>query len=147
MAKQQVIDGVAVAAQILSRFPADEQERAVAAIRAEAPAVAQKLTRKIESFKSVGQLKKQQLQTLLHEVPARDLAISMKTADPVMKSLIVENVSETKRQVVEDDFSSLPPMRVSDVEAAQARILRRLEELYPDEVEAQAIKRFKSRLA
>lgn len=147
MAKQHQIDGVAVAAQILSRFPADEQARAVAAIQSEAPAVAQKLTKKIESFKAVGQLKKKQLQTLLHEVPARDLAISLKTADSATKSLIVENVSETKRQVVEDDLSALPPMRVSDVEAAQARILRRLEELYPEEAEAQAIKRFRSRLA
>jgi flagellar motor switch protein FliG len=147
MARQEVIDGPGVAAKILSRFPPEEREHLVAAIRAEAPKVAAILERRIVDFTKVERIPTSALQNLLREVPHRDIAISLKTAEEPVRQRILENVSETKLEMVKEDISHLPPMEVSDVEAAQARILRRLEELYPDESGATERKRLRSRLA
>ena len=147
MARQEVIDGPGVAAKILSRFPAEERDQLVAAIRAEAPKVAATLERRIVDFTKVDRIPASALQNLLREVPHRDIAISLKTAEEPVRQRILENVSETKLEMVKEDISLLPPMEVTDVEAAQARILKRLEELYPDESGASEQKRLRSRLA
>ena len=147
MARQEVIDGPGVAAQILSRIPTDEREHLVAAIRAQAPKVAARLERRIIDFTKVERLPAPDLQNLLRKVPHRDIAISLKTAEEPVRQRILENVSESKLEMVKEDISLLSPMEVSDVEAAQARILRRLEELYPEETLTNEPKRFRSRLA
>jgi flagellar motor switch protein FliG len=147
MARQEVIDGPGVAAKILSRFPAEEREHLVAAIRAEAPKVAATLERRIVDFTRVKRIPTTALQNLLREIPHRDIAISLKTAEEPVQQRILENVSESKLEMVKEDLSLLPPMVVTDVEAAQARILKRLEELYPDESNAKGPKRSTSRLA
>ena len=136
MAKDHQIDGLATAAKILSHFPLEEQEAVFQAMREQAPSVASKLERKLYDFERLASVKKQKLQSVLHETPTREIAISLKNAGEVVKETILENVSETKLKMVADDYASLPPMRVSDVEAAQHRILKRLEELYPEEVVA-----------
>ena len=147
MARQEVIDGPGVAAKILSRYPAEEREHLVAAIRAEAPKIAATLERRIVDFTKVERIPTSALQNLLREIPHRDIAISLKTAEEPVQHRILENISETKLEMVKEDLSLLPPMVVTDVEAAQARILKRLEELYPDETDSNVPKPFKSRLA
>ena len=147
MARQEVIDGPGVAAKILSRFPAEEREHLVAAIRAEAPKVAATLERRIVDFTKVDRIPASALQNLLREIPHRDIAISLKAAEEPIQQRILENVSETKLEMIKEDLSELPPMEVTDVEAAQARILKRLEELYPEENGSTPRKPFTSRLA
>jgi flagellar motor switch protein FliG len=147
MARQEVIDGPGVAARILSRFPAEEREHLVAAIRAEAPKVAATLERRMVDFRKVDRLPAPALQSLLREVPHRDIAISLKTAEEPVRQRILENVSENKLEMVKEDTSLLAPTEVTDIEAAQARILKRLEELYPEETDSNGRKPFKSRLA
>ena len=134
MTKDQVIDGVAIAARILAHLPLEEQETLFESIRAQAPTVATKLERKLYDFERLASVKKQKLQNVLHETPTREIAISLKSAGDSVRDTILDNVSETKLKLVQDDYSSLPPMRVSDVQAAQHRILKRLEELYPEEL-------------
>lgn len=147
MARQEVIDGPGVAAKILSRFPAEEREHLVAAIRSEAPKVAATLERRIVDFTKVERIPASALQNLLREIPHRDIAISLKTAEQPVQQRILENVSETKLEMIKEDITLLPPMEVTDIEAAQARILKRLEELYPDERDSNVPNPFKSRLA
>lgn len=142
MARQEVIDGPGVAAKILSRFPAEEREHLVAALWAQAPQVAARLQRRIVEFTRVDQPPAPNLQSLL-----REIAPSLTTTEEPVQQRILENVSETKLEMVKEDISLLPAMEVSDVEAAQARILRRLEELYPEEPGVNQPKRFRSRLA
>lgn len=148
MARQEVIDGPGVAAKILSRIPTEEREHLVAAIRAEAPRVAATLEQRMVDFNRVERIPTSAVQNILREVPHHEPAKSPQTAielAPQQRGL--ETVSETKLEVIKEDISPLPPMEVSDVEAAQARILRRLEELYPDETDLNVRKPVRSRLA
>jgi flagellar motor switch protein FliG len=98
-------------------------------------------------FAKIERLPARDLQNLLREVPHRDIAISLKAAEEPVRQRILENVSERKLEMVTEDISHLPQVEVSDVEAAQARILKRLEELYPEASNPNQKKPFTSRLA
>jgi flagellar motor switch protein FliG len=80
-------------------------------------------------------------------VPHRDVVISLKTAPEPVKEKILQNMSESRQRLVKEEVESLPPMRASDVEAAQRRIIKRLEDLYPDTLNAPAAKSSLPRLA
>ncbi|MEY4668709.1 MAG: FliG C-terminal domain [Pseudomonadota bacterium] len=147
MARQEVIDGPGVAAKILSRFPAEEREHLVATIRAEAPKVAATLERRMVDLSKVERLPAPDLQNLLRQVPERDLALSLRATEEPIRQRIIENLSETKLEVVREESAVLPSTEASDIEAAQARILKRLEELYPEDTLSNPRKPFTSRLA
>jgi flagellar motor switch protein FliG len=132
MSRDEAVDGAKIAALILSRMPLESQERLVKAMQAADPRIAAKVEDQLFNFERIAELKGQTVQSLLKEVPHRDLVVSLKAAGDKVKERLFQNMSETKQRLVEDDFSSLPPMRVSDVQAAQRRILKKLEELYPE---------------
>jgi flagellar motor switch protein FliG len=132
MSQDEQIDGARIAALILSRMPAATQERVVRAMKAHSPMVAARVEDTLYNFDRITEVKDATVQDLLQEVPHRDLVVSLKAAGEEAKGKIFGNISDTKARMVEEDFASLPPMKVSDVQAAQRRILKKLEELYPD---------------
>ena len=104
----------------------------MASIQSLAPAAAAKIEHSLYQFDRIAQLNDLAIQDLLKEVPHRDVVISLKAAPEAVKEKLLDNMSESKQRLIQDDFSSLPPMRISDVQAAQRRILKKLEELYPE---------------
>lgn len=147
MSKENPIDGPRVAAQILSHMPSEDRSRLVEAIREANPAMAARIEDNLFCFETLAEVSDQAVQKLLREVPHQDVVISLKAAPAAVKEKIFSNMSESRQRLVEDDVESLPPMRASDVEAAQRRILKRLEDLYPNTVNAPATKRSLPRLA
>ena len=72
-----------------------------------------------------------QIQALLKEVDNNELALALKTASPEMKQKVFANMSERAAQLIKEDMEYMGPVRVSDVESAQQRIVdivRRLED-------------------
>jgi len=147
MSKDETVDGAQIAALILSRMPADAQDRIFQRIQSSHPQIAAKLGDHLYNFEKIAELGNVAVQDLLKDVPHRDLVVSLKAASNKVKAKLLENLSETKQRLVEDDFSSLPPMRVSDVQAAQRRILKKLEELYPEGSQGNKQRRVLPRLA
>lgn len=136
MTNKDVIDGPAIAARILSCLSPEEQTRIVESVREVEPRIAVKITNKLQSFEKLARVSPTSLQNVLHEVPQRDIAISLKKASPEVRTKILQNVSQKKEELVRTDLVELPPMHLTDVEAAQQRILKKLEELYPEESKA-----------
>ena len=71
------------------------------------------------------------IQSMLKEVDNDDLALALKTASQDLKDKIFKNMSERASQLIKEDMEYMGPVRVSDVEAAQQKIVdvvRRLEE-------------------
>jgi flagellar motor switch protein FliG len=147
MARQEVIDGPGVAAKILSRFPAEEREHLVATIRAEAPQIAAALERRMVDLAKTERAPVRAPRNLPREVRHREIITSHPTVQEPMEQRLLPNISETTLEVVREDTSALPPLEITNVEEAKARILRRLEELYPGEGDSNSHKPFKSRLA
>ena len=71
------------------------------------------------------------MQLLLKEVPNEKLTVALKTAPDEIKDKIFRNMSERAAQMIKEEMEFMGPVRVSDVEAAQQRIVdivRRLED-------------------
>ena len=60
-----------------------------------------------------------------------ELALALKTASPELQAKVFNNMSERAAAMIKENMEYMGPVRVSDVEAAQQRIVdivRRLEE-------------------
>ncbi|MFW6336491.1 MAG: FliG C-terminal domain-containing protein, partial [Phycisphaeraceae bacterium] len=71
------------------------------------------------------------IQAVLKEVDNDEMAIALKSASPELKEKIFGNMSERAAKLIEEDMQYMGPVRLSDVEAAQQRIVdvvRRLED-------------------
>ena len=71
------------------------------------------------------------IQALLKEVDNDELALALKTASEDMKEKIFNNMSERAAQLIKEEMEYMGPVRLSDVEQSQQRIVdivRRLED-------------------
>jgi flagellar motor switch protein FliG len=71
------------------------------------------------------------IQTVLKEVDNEELALALKTASDRLKEKIFSNMSTRAADLIREDMQYMGPVRLSDVEAAQQRIVdivRRLED-------------------
>ena len=83
------------------------------------------------TFDDLTLLDDRSIQRLLKEVETKDLAIALKAASDEVKNKIFSNVSERVAVMIREEMEFMGPTRLSDVEAAQGRIVeavRRLEE-------------------
>ena len=127
--KDEKVDGARIAAQILNNMPSPERARLVEAMKQADPSVIKKVSENLFSFEDIVELTARGVQLLIKEIDHRDLVISLKTASSKVKAVLYENMSERKRLSVDEDFNVLPKMPISEVEDAQFRILKRLDEL------------------
>ncbi len=71
------------------------------------------------------------IQAVLKEIDNEDLALALKTASDELKDKIFKNMSERAQQLIGEDMEYMGPVRLSDVEGAQQKIVdvaRRLED-------------------
>jgi len=71
------------------------------------------------------------IQAFLKEVENEELALALRTASDELKQKIFSNMSERAAQLIKEEMEYMGPVRVSDVENAQQRIVdtvRRLED-------------------
>jgi flagellar motor switch protein FliG len=68
---------------------------------------------------------------VLKEIENEELALALKTASEELREKIFKNMSERASQLIKEDMEFMGPVRVSDVESAQQKIVdvvRRLED-------------------
>jgi len=71
------------------------------------------------------------IQSVLKEIENDTLSLALKTASQDLKDKIFKNMSERAAQLIQEDMQYMGPVRVSDVEQAQQKIVdvvRRLED-------------------
>lgn len=123
------VDGARVAARILNRMSESNKKRIVSAIQATNPEIAARIQEKSFTFEDVATLSAKSVQILLNEVDHKDLVLSFKVASPKLREIMLSNMSERKRIMVEEDFAAMPPTRLAEVEEAKRRILSKADEL------------------
>ncbi|RIL09093.1 MAG: hypothetical protein DCC75_07345 [Proteobacteria bacterium] len=127
--RDEKVDGAKIAAEILKRLPAAQQKRLLTAIEDSSPQAAAMIQLNYFSFSNIASLPAKSIQTLVREVRHNDLVMSLKSDEGEVRDAVFENVSAQKRALIIDDLESLPVTREVEIEEAQRRILKRLEEL------------------
>ena len=95
------------------------------------PDLVEEIRRLMFVFEDIMLVNDKGIQAVLKEVENDELAVALKSASDDLSEKIFNNMSDRAATMVREDMEFMGPVRVSDVEAAQQRIVdivRRLEE-------------------
>lgn len=95
------------------------------------PETANEVRKRMFVFENITLLDDRAIQRVLREVDSKDLGLALKGATEEVRNRVVHNMSERASKMLGDDIAALGPVRLTQVEEAQSRIvavIRRLEE-------------------
>lgn len=125
------IGGVDTVAEMLNLVDRTTEKGIMEGLEAEDPDLVEQIRRLMFVFEDILLVNDKGIQSVLKEVDNDELALAMKTASDELKEKVFKNMSERASQLIKEDMEYMGPVRVSDVEAAQQRIVdivRRLED-------------------
>ena len=123
--------GVDTVAEMLNLADRSTEKGIMEGLEAEDPDLVEQIRRLMFVFEDILLVNDKGIQSVLKEVDNSELALALKTASQEMKDKIFKNMSERAAQLIGEDMQYMGPVRVSDVEAAQQKIVdivRRLED-------------------
>jgi flagellar motor switch protein FliG len=123
--------GVETVAEILNLADRATEKSIMEGLEAEDPDLVEQIRRLMFVFEDVMKVNDKGIQAVLKEVDNSELSLALKTASPDLQAKIFRNMSERAASLIKEDMEYMGPVRVSDVETAQQRIVdivRRLEE-------------------
>ncbi len=123
--------GVDTVAEMLNLADRATEKGIMEGLEAEDPDLVEQIRRLMFVFEDIMMVNDKGIQSMLKEVDNDDLSLALKTASQPLKDKIFKNMSERAAQLIKEDMEYMGPVRVSDVEAAQQKIVdivRRLEE-------------------
>ncbi len=130
-AQMSVSGGAKAIAEILNLIDTSAEKNILQSLEADDPELAADVKNMMFVFDDIVLLDDRSIQRLLKEVETKDLSLALKAAGEEVKEKIFKNVSERVAVMMKEEMEYMGPTRLSDVEAAQGRIVetvRRLEE-------------------
>jgi flagellar motor switch protein FliG len=126
-----VSGGAKAIAEILNLIDSTAEKNILQSLEAEDPDLAAEVKNMMFVFDDIILLDDRSIQRLLKDVETKDLSVALKATNDDVKAKIFKNVSERVANMIKEEMEFMGPTRLSDVEAAQSRIVesvRRLEE-------------------
>src|SRR5688572_1546805 len=123
--------GIDTVAEILNLADRSTEKGIMEGLEAEDPDLVEQIRRLMFVFEDILLVNDKGIQSVLKEIDNEELALALKTASEELKQKIFKNMSERAAQLIQEDMQYMGPVRVSDVEAAQQKIVdvvRRLED-------------------
>jgi flagellar motor switch protein FliG len=115
--------GTKRAADIMNAVDDAVEERVFAHLESVAPEVAEQVRGLMFTFDDLLRLDNRSMQTVLKEASREDLILAMKTASAAVRDLIFANMSQRAAEILRDDMSMQGPVKLKDVEKAQANVV------------------------
>jgi flagellar motor switch protein FliG len=125
----QDVGGPKVVADILNLTGGTVEKSVLDRMDGTDPEVAQQVRNMMFVFDDLVKLTDKELQVLLKEVEQGDLVVALKGAEEELKSKVLGNMSDRVRQFITEEMEFLGPMRLSEVEAVQLRIVQQCRQL------------------
>jgi flagellar motor switch protein FliG len=123
------VGGPKVVADILNLTGTSVEKNVLDQMDAQDPEVAESVRNLMFTFADIVKLSDREIQTLLREVDQKDLVVALKAAEDELKSKILTNMSERVRAFISEEMEFLGPMRLSEVEEVQLRIVQQVRQL------------------
>ncbi|MBN1846423.1 MAG: flagellar motor switch protein FliG [Sedimentisphaerales bacterium] len=123
--------GVEAAASILNLADRATEKGILESLETDDPDLVEQIRRLMFVFEDILLVNDKGIQAVLKEVDNEELALALKTASDELKNKIFSNMSERAAQLIKEDMEYMGPVRLSDVESAQQKIVdivRRLED-------------------
>jgi flagellar motor switch protein FliG len=125
------VGGVSAVAEILNMAGRATEKAILEGLESCDPQLVEQIRRLMFVFEDIIRVNDKGIQAVLKEVENDALSLALKTASEELKDKIFKNMSERAAQMIKEEMDFMGPVRVSDVETAQQRIVdivRRLED-------------------
>jgi flagellar motor switch protein FliG len=123
--------GVPTVAEILNLADRSTEKTIMEGLESEDADLVEQIRRLMFVFEDIMLVNDKGIQNVLKEVENDELSVALKTASDELKDKIFTNMSERAASMIKEDMEYMGPVRISDVESAQQKIVdivRRLEE-------------------
>jgi flagellar motor switch protein FliG len=123
--------GIGTVAEMLNLADRATEKAIMDSLEQEDPELVDEIRRLMFVFEDILLVNDKGIQSVLKEVDNDELALGLKTASEELQQKIFSNMSERAAALIKEDMEYMGPVRVSDVETAQQRIVdivRRLED-------------------
>ena len=131
MHSMEKVGGVETVAEILNLADRSTEKAIMEGLEAEDPDLVEEIRRRMFVFEDIVLVDDKGIQSVLKEIDNDELALALKTASQPLQDKVFSNMSERATALIKEDMEYMGPVRVSDVESAQQRIVdivRRLED-------------------
>ena len=125
----QDVGGPKVVADILNLTGSSVEKSVLDNMDAQDPEVAEAVRNLMFVFADISKLTDREIQTLMREVDQKDLVVALKAAQDELKDKVLGNMSERVRTFITEEMEFLGPMRLSEVEEVQLRIVQQVRQL------------------
>lgn len=125
------IGGPKAVAEILNRTGRSTEKAVLERLDAQDPELAEEVRNQMFVFDDIAKLTDREIQMILREVDSKDLSVALKGGSDELKDRIFANVSERVGTMIKEEMDFSGPVRMSDVEEVQLRVVqvvRQLEE-------------------
>ena len=116
-------------AEIFNHFDRQTETRFLTGMENKTPESADKIKALMFVFEDLSGLDTSGVQTLMRSADKADLALALKGASDTLRTLFFSNMSERGAKLLREDMAGLGPVRLRDVDAAQARIVAMAKDL------------------
>lgn len=127
----QKAGGVDTVAEILNLADRSTEKGILETLQMQDPDLVEDIRRLMFVFEDILLVNDKGIQLVLKEIDNEVLALALKTASEELRDKIFRNMSERAANLIKEDMEYMGPVRVSDVESAQQKIVdvvRRLED-------------------
>ncbi len=129
LAKTARVDSHEMMAEIFNNLDRSTEARFMTALEERNRESAEKIRALMFTFEDLIRLDAAGVQTLLRHVEKEKLALGLKGGSDAVKELFFANMSGRAAKMLKEDMESLGPVRLKDVEEAQAEVVTLTKEL------------------
>lgn len=130
--KKPRMGGIRTTAEILNFMPTALENNIIENFTQYDEEIAQRIMDEMFVFDDLLNVDDQGIQLLLREIQSDSLITALKGAKEELRSKVFKNMSQRAAEVLREDLESRGPVRVSEVEAEQKKILKILRQLADD---------------
>jgi flagellar motor switch protein FliG len=123
------IGGANAAADILSCMDADVEKQIMETISNTDPQIADRISELMFTYDDIVMITDTGIQRLIQELDEKDLLMALKASTEPIRAKLFKNMSQRRRETIQEDLESMPPIKLKDALAAQRRILAAVKEL------------------
>ncbi|MBT4137894.1 MAG: flagellar motor switch protein FliG [Candidatus Latescibacteria bacterium] len=123
------IGGPKAVAEILNRTGRSTEKAVLERLDAQDPELAEEVRNQMFVFDDIANLTDREIQMILREVDSKDLAVALKGGSEELQERIFHNVSERVGTMIKEEIQFSGPVRMSDVEEVQLRVVQTVRQL------------------
>jgi flagellar motor switch protein FliG len=110
-------------AEIFNSFDRQTEARFITTLEEQNRDAAERIKALMFTFEDLSKLEASALQTLVQKIEKKELALALKGANDQIKEVFFSNMSARAGKMLKDDMESMGPVRLKDVDDAQARMV------------------------